>query len=81
MQAFIDMGNLSDPSLISPDVKDAPHAPPLRLGRGARGGREEEGRGGAQVEFVGVGFSYPTQKARGLRGLSLVTPAARPPPS
>lgn len=77
VQAFIDMGNLSDLLLISPDVKDAPHAPPLRLGGGARGGARGGGGagGGAQVEFVGVDFSYPTQKARGLRGLSFVTPA------
>ena len=65
IQAFIDMHNLSELLLLSPDVKDAPHAPPLRL---------TDARRGAHVEFRMVDFSYPTQQSRGLRQLSFATP-------
>jgi len=65
IQAFIDMNNLSELLLISPDVKDAPHAPPLKL---------HDARNGATVELRSVNFSYPTQQSRGLREVSFLTP-------
>ena len=49
----------SDLLLVSPDVRDAPRAAPLRLRDAARG---------AALEFREVDFAYPTQKgAHGLR--------------
>ena len=66
IQAFIDMNNLSQLLLLSPDVKDAPHAPALRLADASRG---------AALEFRRVSFSYPTQPTRGLRDVQFVTPA------
>ena len=59
------MNNLSELLLISPDVKDAPHAPPLKL---------HDARNGATVELRSVNFSYPTQQSRGLREVSFLTP-------
>ena len=65
IQAFVDMHNLSELLLLSPDVNDTTHAPPLRL---------TDARRGAHVEFRNVDFSYPTQRSRGLRQLSFATP-------
>ena len=66
IQAFVDMNNLAELLLLSPDVRDAPHAQPLRLVDQARG---------ALVRFRAVDFSYPTQPSRGLRQLSFCTAA------
>ena len=60
------MNNLSDLLLVSPDVRDAPHATPLALTHAASG---------AMVEFRNVGFSYPTQQSRGLREVSFTAVA------
>ena len=64
IQAFVDMNNLAELLLVSPDVRDAPRAPPLHL---------EASHRGALVQFEGVDFSYPTQRSRGLRDLSFTT--------
>jgi ABC-type transport system involved in Fe-S cluster assembly fused permease/ATPase subunit len=61
IQAFIDMRNLTELLLISPDVRDAPNAKGLRL---------TDPRRGAHVEFREVDFAYPTQQSKGLRGVS-----------
>jgi ABC-type transport system involved in Fe-S cluster assembly fused permease/ATPase subunit len=66
IQAFIDMSNLSELLLTSPDVLDKPRAQPLQLADAHRG---------AKIEFQSVDFSYPTQQSRGLRSLSFTTPA------
>ena len=60
------MNNLSGLLTLSPDVRDAPNAAPLQLRDAARG---------ATVEFRQVDFSYPTDRARGLRELSFVAEA------
>ena len=57
------MNNLSALLLVSPDVTDAPRAPPLRLADAAHG---------ARLEFADVEFSYPSAPSKGLRGLSFV---------
>ena len=51
IQALVDMNNLSALLLVSPDVTDAPRAPPLRLADPAHG---------ARLEFADVEFSYPS---------------------
>ena len=66
VQAFVDMNNLSGLLTLSPDVRDAPNAAPLQLRDAARG---------ATVEFRQVDFSYPSDRARGLRELSFVAEA------
>ena len=63
IQALVDMNNLSALLLVSPDVTDAPRAPPLRLADAAHG---------ARLEFADVEFSYPSAPSKGLRGLSFV---------
>ena len=63
IQALVDMNNLSALLLVSPDVTDAPRAPPLRLADPAHG---------ARLEFDDVEFSYPSAPSKGLRGLSFV---------
>jgi hypothetical protein len=63
VQAFVDMGNLSEMLTVSPDVSDAPNARALSL---------HAPRQGATIEFQNVRFSYPSQPSKGLRGVSFV---------
>lgn len=61
VQAFVDMGNLSEMLTVAPDVRDVNNAPPLRLNRPKMG---------AKIEFQNVKFSYPSQPSKGLKGVS-----------
>ena len=70
VQAFVDMGNLSDLLVVSPDVKDSPSATALRLvNKGSTVKR------GAKIEFRGVSFHYPSQPTKGVEDLSFVVEA------
>ena len=70
VQAFVDMGNLSDLLVVSPDVKDSPSARPLRLlNTGSNVKR------GAKIEFRNVSFHYPSQPTKGVEGLSFIVEA------
>ena len=70
VQAFVDMGNLSDLLVVSPDVKDAPSAKHLRLKN-----QGSEVKRGAKIEFRDVNFHYPSQPSKGVEGLSFVVEA------
>lgn len=63
VQAFVDMNNLSEMLVVSPDVKDVPNALELRLKASSQG---------ARIEFQNVHFSYPSQPTKGLKGVSFV---------
>ena len=63
VQAFVDMGNLSEMLNVGPDVCDANNASKLQL---------HQPQNGARIEFQNVRFSYPSQPTKGLRGVSFV---------
>jgi len=66
VNAFVDLGNLSQLLAEQPDVVDAPGAPDLDCG----------GREGLRVDFIDVGFHYPEQPPE--KGLSGVNFSVKP---
>jgi ABC-type transport system involved in Fe-S cluster assembly fused permease/ATPase subunit len=66
-QAFVDIKNLSELLAESPDITDAPGAPPLPVPPGSQG---------ISVEFKDISFHYPGQPpTKGLQGVSFTVPA------
>ena len=63
VQAFVDMGNLSEMLSVGPDVSDIHNAQQLVL---------RQPKDGARIEFSNVKFAYPSQPSKGLRGVSFV---------
>jgi len=63
IQAFVDMANLSDILTLTPDVRDAPNAKPLRL--------DPSSAVGCRLEFKNVRFKYPSMTGdKGLKGIT-----------
>merc|ERR1711871_1474788 len=65
IQAFIDMTNLAELLVLSPDVMDSKDARAITL---------KSPQKGASIEFRNVSFRYPSQSSKGVKNISFYAP-------